>query len=193
MFKKPLCTIPPGSGGDQAPHAPLIPGMGSHIAPMWIEDSRRRVQEVPDKAKVEPSSRRADVDMELCSSQRDDRLDLIETLGQRQCSAPGSGKSVPGSVEVSGSIGDDWNAPGAHRDGRMWDRPRRTETNVPVPSRSAASINCFPYATPTMAWCSISRPIWVRQRGSVPVRPARLPGARIVCSEFAVGAARYNA
>ena len=116
MFKKPVCMVPPGTGGDLAPRVPLIPGMGPQTAYIRIEDSRRRVQELRDK--VEPSSRRADVDTELCSSQRDYRLDLIETLGQRQCSAPGAGKRVPGSVEESGSIGDDWNVPGAHRDGR---------------------------------------------------------------------------
>ncbi|KLK89205.1 hypothetical protein SZ63_01850 [Methanoculleus sediminis] len=72
MFKKPLCMIPPGSGEQPAPYVPLIPDMGSHIAYVRIEDSRRGVQEV-QRHKVEPSSRRADVDMELCSSQRDDR------------------------------------------------------------------------------------------------------------------------
>lgn len=75
--------------------------------------------------------------MELCSSQRDDRLDLIETLGQRQCSAPGSGKRVPGSVEESGSIGDDWNVPGAHRDGSEIGRGARRRMSlclhVPLP------------------------------------------------------------
>jgi len=38
-------------------------------------------------------------------------------MGQRQCSAPGSGNTLSGNVGESGSISDDWNAPGAHRDG----------------------------------------------------------------------------
>ncbi len=73
MFKKPLCTIPPGSGKQQALHVPPIPGIPLDLQSMGIRDARRSAQKVPDKAKVEPSSWRADVDMELCSSQRDDR------------------------------------------------------------------------------------------------------------------------
>ena len=148
-----------------------------------IEGSRRGVQEVRDK--VEPSSRRADVDTELCSSQRDDRLDLIETLGQRQCSAPGSGKRVSGSVEESGSIGDDWNVPGAHRDGREIGRGawRRMSLclHVPLPPSTVS-------LAPRQEWRGVRYPApYGFARGvTVPVRPARLPGARIalqrVCS-----------
>ena len=51
--------------------------------------ARGVVREVSGTVEIEPSLRRAGVDMELCLAQRMTGIDLIETLGQRQCSAPG--------------------------------------------------------------------------------------------------------
>ncbi|WP_155937233.1 hypothetical protein [Methanoculleus sp. MH98A] len=51
----------------------------------------------------------------------------------------------------------------------------------------------YPLRYGNMAWRSMSRPIRVRQRLIVPVRPARSPAHASHCSEPAVDASRYNA
>ncbi|WP_243668752.1 hypothetical protein [Methanoculleus chikugoensis] len=149
------------------------------------------MQEVRDK--VEPSLRRADVDMELCSSQRDDRLDLIETLGQRQCSAPGSGREFPGASKSQDLLATTGMYP--------------VHTGTAVRSVEAhgdeclcaftfrCSINCFPNATATWRGVRYPAPPSGFARGfTVPARPVRGgPAHASHCGDPAVDAARYNA
>jgi len=73
---------------------PVIPGISLDSQYMPIRDARRRVRKVPDKAKVEPSTWRADVDMELCSSQRDDR----SWIWSRRWANASAARPVPGTL-----------------------------------------------------------------------------------------------
>lgn len=73
------------------------------------------------------------------------------------------------------------------------ERSRRTETNVSVTSRSAASINCFPYATAKWRGVRYPAPSGFARGLTVPVRPVRGPAHASRCSKPAVDASRYNA
>jgi len=195
MFKKPLCTVPPEFGGVPAHHVPPIPGISLISQHTRIRDPRQ------DSAEGTRQSEGRTLRMEgrcrygvVLVTTGWQELDLIETLGQRQCSAPGSGISLPGNVKESGSIGDDWNAPGAPGPAAKSDRNARRETNVSPTSTPRCLHQLFPITPRRNRW-GVRCPAryGFARRPIMPVCPAWDSAHAPFCSRSAVGASHYNA
>ncbi len=182
MFKKPLCTIPPGSGGQPAPHVPLIARISTVPQHMRIRDTRRMAQKVQDTRSNPPHG--GPMSIWSCA-----RHNGMTGAGSDRDAGPTPVQRARFREECSRKrrrVRICWRrlectrcTPG--RQQRV--RSKRAETGVSVPLALRCLHQLFPLRHGKMAWRSMSRPVRVRQKGDRAGTSGTGPGARIALQQ----------